>query len=111
MNDNDKREDKFFPMNAEEFNKCVAFALRNGDRRVSYCKSKDDIIYGGMADSFEEALEWCKKFYEKDNSFELSIGDFIRGATIWQTKDILHEIGIISDEKYDKYIDKLEIDE
>ncbi|NCI20636.1 hypothetical protein EJM73_06645 [Clostridium botulinum] len=47
-----------------------------------------------MADSLEDALEWCKVFYEEDNSFDLSIGDFREEVSIWSTKDILHEIGL-----------------
>ncbi|EDT84161.1 hypothetical protein EXN65_14275 [Clostridium botulinum] len=110
ITNNDKRSDKFYPMNHELFNKCVAFALRNGDRKVSYCKIKDGVLYGGMADSLEDALEWCKVFYKEDNSFDLSIGDFREEGSTWSTKDILHEIGAISDEEYNKYIDNLKTD-
>ena len=108
--ENDKREDKFFPMDRTEFNQCVRFALRNGDRKVTYCKIKDQVFFGGMADTLEDGLEWCRKFYEEDNSCELSIGDYSGADTIWCTKDILHELGIISDEEYDRYISTLTFD-
>lgn len=111
MNDNDNRRDKFFPMNHKEMNNCIAFALRNGDRKVAYCKIKDDVYYGGMADTFKEALEWCEKFYSEDNSINLCIGDYSEAVTIWNTKDILHELNIISDEEYDKYLDSIELDD
>lgn len=107
MNENDQRSDKFFPMNREEFNKCINFALRNGDRKITYCKVKDEVFYGGMTDSFKEALEWCKKFYEEDNCCNLGIGDYRCAVTIWGTKDILHKLGFISNEEYDIYLDNL----
>ena len=36
ITENDKREDKFRPMSAIDFNNCEAFALRNGDRMICY---------------------------------------------------------------------------
>lgn len=111
ITENDKRQDKFFPMNYKEFNDCVCFALRNGDRKISYKKIKDDVHIGGMADTFEDALYWCQKFYNEDNSVDLCIGDFTGDAVIWSTMDILHRLKIVSDEEYDKYIDTLEFDD
>lgn len=111
ITENDKRKDKFRPMSAIDFNNCIAFALRNGNRMVAYSKIKDDMHIGGMADTFEDALYWCKKFYDEDNSVELCIGDFSKGVMIWSTKDILHRLGIISDNEYEKYIDELEFDD
>ena len=111
MNKNDKRKDKFRPMSREDFNKCVSFSLINGDRMVSYCMIKNGIFCGGMADTFKEALDWCKQFYEEDKDIDLSIGDFSEGTAIWRTPDILHEIGVISDDEYDEYIDNLELDD
>ena len=111
ITENDKRKDKFFPMTYEEFNNCVCFALRNGDRNVTYKKIKDGLHIGGMADTFEDALYWCKKFYEEDNSVDLCIGDFTGAPTIWSTMDILHKLNVISDEEYDKYIDTLDFDD
>ena len=108
ISENDKRKEKFYPMSAIDFNNCIAFALRNGNRKIAYSKIKDDMHIGGMADTFEDALYWCKKFYDEDNSVELCIGDYSKAVTIWSTKAILHRIGIISDEEYEKYIDELE---
>lgn len=111
ITENDKRKDKFHPMSAIDFNNCIAFALRNGDRMVAYSMIKDGMHIGGMADTFEDALHWCKKFYNDDNNVELCIGDYRAAVMIWSTKDILHELGIISDDEYNKYIDELEFDD
>lgn len=111
ITDNDKRQDKFHPMDFTEFNNCVWFALRNGERKVAYAKIKDEKHTGGMADTLEDALYWCKKFYDEDNSVELCIGDYSEAVCIWSTMDILHEIGYISDEEYDKYIDSIDLDD
>lgn len=111
ITENDKRDDKFTPMSFEDFHKCTHFALRNGDRKVIYKKIKNELHTGGMADTLEDALYWCKKFYEEDETVELCIGDFSNGVTIWSTIDILHELGIVSDEEYDKYIDSLDFDD
>lgn len=111
MNENDKRLDKFYPIKPDIFRECVAFALRNGDRKIAYCKRKNESIYGGMADSFEEALEWCRKFYEEDNNCDLSIADYSGATVIYQTNDILHEIKVISDEEYDKYINNINLED
>lgn len=108
ITENDKREDKFCEMSSSIFNECVWFALRNGDRKVAYSKIKKGMHTGGMADNLEDALYWCKRFYNEDKTVELCIADFRKAPTIWQTNDILHELGIMSDEEYDKYI--LEID-
>lgn len=111
ITDNDKRRDKFCEMDHIEFNNCIAFALRNGDRKVAYSKIKDGKHMGGMADTFEDALYWCKKFYDEDNDIDLCIGDFSKGECIWDTISILHEIGYVSDEEYDKYIDSIDLDD
>lgn len=111
ITENDKRKDKFFPMDHVEFNNCIAFALRNGDRRVAYSKIKGNIHIGGMADTFEDALYWCKKFYDEDNDIDLCIGDFSKGECIWSTIDILHELGYVSHKEYDEYIDNLDLDD
>jgi len=101
---NDLREDKFYPMTHSEFNDCVAFALRNSDRAVAYCKIKDEKFFGGMADNLEDALTFCKKFYEEDNTVDLTIADFRKGVLLYSKTDVLYELGIISEEEYDKYI-------
>ena len=111
ITENDKRKDKFLSMNSIDFKKCIASALRNGDKMIVYSKMKDNIHVGGIADTFEEALYWCKKFYEEDNSVDLCIGAFSSEVIIWTTKDILHELGFISVEEYNKYIDELEFDD
>lgn len=111
ITENDKRKDKFIKMNHEEFNTCVAFALRNGERKVAYSQVKNGVFQGGMADTFEDALEWCRYFYNNDKSVDLTIGDFREGETIWTTIDILHEIGIVSDEEYDEYLDSIDLED
>lgn len=112
ITNNDRRDDKFRKMTREEFNMCIWFALRNGDRKVAYASvDKDNVFIGGMADTFEDALYWCKKFYEEDNSIDLTIGDYRQAVTIWGTIDILHELEIISNEEYDKYIDSINFDD
>lgn len=74
-------------------------------------KIKDGLHIGGMADTFEDALYWCKTFYDEDNSVDLCIGDFTGAPTIWLTKDILHKLNIISDEEYNAYIDNLDLED
>ena len=101
---NDLRKDKFYPMSHSEFNDCVAFALRNSDRAVAYCKIKDEQFFGGMADNLEDALTFCKKFYEEDNSVDVSIADVRKGVLLYGKMDILHELKIISEEEYDEFI-------
>ncbi|QUH21938.1 hypothetical protein [Alkaliphilus sp. B6464] len=99
MIDNEKRSDKFIPMNREQFNLCTAFALRNGDRKVCYCKIEDDIYYGGMANTFKEALEWCKTFYEENPDCDLKIVNYSGSVSIWDKHSILYELGIITIKK------------
>lgn len=111
ITENDRRKDKFYPMSSEEFNNCVGFALRNSDRKVAYSKFKDGLHIGGMADTFEDALYWCKTFYDEDNNIDLCIGDFTAAPTIWSTKDVLHKLNIISDEEYDMYTDSLDFED
>lgn len=110
MNENDKRKDKFLPMNKEEFKSSVSFYLKNGNKKISYCKIKNGIYYGGITDSLIEALECCKKFYIEDSNCKLSIGDYSKAVCIWGTEDILYELGILSKEKYDEYINNLKCD-
>lgn len=109
---NETRSDKFIPMSKEQFNLCVAFALRNSNKKISYCKIENKTFYGGMADTLEEALQWCKKFYEENPNCDLKIGDYSSGGvTLWDKYSILHEIGIISDEDYNKYLNNLELED
>lgn len=108
---NDNRKDRFFPMDKSEFNKCICFALRNGDRQICFAKIKDDKFYGGMAKDFNDALHWCKKFYEEDKDIRLTIGDYSEAVCIWDHTSILHELGFISKEEYDKYLDSIDLED
>jgi len=95
------------PMSREEFNLCVASALRNSDKRVCFCKIEDGVYCGGMASSLEESLQQCKIFYEENPDCDLKLADYSGPTVIWDKYSILNKIGIISDEEYDKYLDDL----
>lgn len=104
------KHDMLIPMNRQEFNLYIAFALRNDNKKVSFCKVIDNNYFGGMTDTLEDALKKCKEFYDESPNCRLSIGDFSNGTEIWETESILHELGIISDEEYNKYLDNLDLE-
>lgn len=110
MSDNKTRNDKFAPMNREQINLCIAFCLRNSDKKISYFKSENEVFRGGMADTFNEALNWCRRFYEENPNCDLGIADYSEGVTIWGKYSILREMGIVSDKEYRKYLENLALE-
>jgi len=99
-----KRNEKDVSMSRDEFNKYVATALMSGSKKIAYCKIEGNNFYGGMTDSLEDALEKCREYYKENSDADLCIGDYTGAVTIWDTKDILYELGYITQDEYNSYL-------
>lgn len=82
-------------VNKIEFNEWMSEQLKQGNRKIGFCKIKDGLYTGGMCKDLDTALQRCRDYYAEDNSLGLSIGEFHSATTIWTTEDILQELGII----------------
>lgn len=96
----------FIVCNKEIFNNILSFVFKTSNKYIAVAIIKNGIYIGKVVKTLKEALSICKEFYDKDNGYTLSIGDYrpYKPVTIWETKSILHKLKYISNKEYNEYI-------
>lgn len=104
-----KYVDTFSIKGKYEFNSYIGLQLRSNKNKVVYYQVLGDVYKGGFCTTVDDAMSYCKEFYNKDNNVCLGIGDYSDAVCIYEHMDILNELKIVSDDEYNAYLSNLNL--